>query len=973
MPVCIRTTLLFSLVAFGLVPGPVSAQFSGMLADGTRFQGVQLVGWPEGKDPPRLKETAPDNKGRDLGPVFDANKPVNWLFNESAGAPAGPRPCVELFGGDRLPGQVVGYRYGTEMPLERQGAHLLVKVDPDAIQSPHAVMRVRAQAVRKVIWQPRRSDRYTPATLYLLDDRAIPFRALRWTAEGVTLLLNEGGTRSVGFGDIAELHLPRRDPWRLYAENLAVLTPDASARLMRIETNRGLVLTCTMERTQPGPPNGLLQPAWCLEPIGFASRQLRWLRCFWPHEVPLSLIEPARAEQRSPLEGGRAWQADANVKYQPLRSGGKLYGGGFGMQSTSELEFELPTMVSGFRSLVGMDELAFRGGCGRARVHVNNSKDKPLWQSMVLVGSSEVVATELLTLQGPEQGQKRLILVAEAPTTDRPAEADPLNIRSFVDWLEPCVELDRDRLRTAVQALVPETVPAWHGWTVSTTGAGGYRVVPRWDVRDPAAPRFLSDVVLLGRSLLLSRRLEVGPNQNFLCLALTQEPGKPAGWVEVRIDGRPAGQLTVPELERGNSIRWLYPTASVVPLAKYRGKTVTIEVEHFRADEPAVVEWRSLELVPSRDLVTWTPVEVVETKASAAQTRLSREPEHTLFATLNGPQSKVPPTDTYTIVAETPLTEISAFRLELLTDPRLNNNGPGRSDGHVFLSEFKVTAAPRDKPEQAEAVTLTASGTDYYDNNAPSSAVDGKPDTGWLPTPLGRPHVIVFTAAQNVAFPSGARLTFTVEHHLDNRKEHAGRSPGRFRLSATGAARPVPMARPCIVLEPPGLKTIFEDEYDFVQQLNAGPGAAALETKDKYQGSAAIRITGSERLTWRSLGEIRIRREPGRGEFRYLQFAWKKSGGQGIGIQLAHDGKFGSERPMGPSYRYHAGTGKPWGADSLALNTELPADWVLVTRDLFTDFGEFTLTGICLTCHDGTHALFDHIRLGRTLQDLEPE
>ena len=95
--------------------------------------------------------------------MFDAKNPVNWLFNERAEAPTAPRPCVELFGGDRLPGQVIGYRYGTELPVERQHAHLLVKLDPDAVQSPYTQVRVRAEAVRKVVWQPRRSDRYTPA------------------------------------------------------------------------------------------------------------------------------------------------------------------------------------------------------------------------------------------------------------------------------------------------------------------------------------------------------------------------------------------------------------------------------------------------------------------------------------------------------------------------------------------------------------------------------------------------------------------------------------------------------------------------------------------------------------------------------------------------------------------------------------------------------------------------------------------
>ena len=49
----------------------------------------------------------------------------------------------------------------------------------------------------------------------------------------------------------------------------------------------------------------------------------------------------------------------------------------------------------------------------------------------------------------------------------------------------------------------------------------------------------------------------------------------------------------------------------------------------------------------------------------------------------------------------------------------------------------------------------------------------------------------------------------------------------------------------------------------------------------------------------------------------------------------------------------------------------LPAEFTVVTRDLFADFGEFTLTGIALTPVDGEFGLFDHIYLGTTPQDFE--
>ena len=153
--------------------------------------------------------------------------------------------------------------------------------------------------------------------------------------------------------------------------------------------------------------------------------------------------------------------------------------------------------------------------------------------------------------------------------------------------------------------------------------------------------------------------------------------------------------------------------------------------------------------------------------------------------------------------------------------------------------------------------------------------------------------------------------------------------------------------------------------------MNSGQGTIALESKDKYSGTASVKLTGVRKEHPRFLGEIRIRKEPGRGEFRYIQFAWKKSGGTAIGIELGRSFNYGPERPMGPTYRYHAGPGKPWGTDSLLLSDKLPEEWVLVTRDLFTDFGEFTLTGLSLNPVDGSHALFDHIRLGRTLQDFE--
>jgi hypothetical protein len=77
----------------------------------------------------------------------------------------------------------------------------------------------------------------------------------------------------------------------------------------------------------------------------------------------------------------------------------------------------------------------------------------------------------------------------------------------------------------------------------------------------------------------------------------------------------------------------------------------------------------------------------------------------------------------------------------------------------------------------------------------------------------------------------------------------------------------------------------------------------------------------------------------------------------------------------GTWHRYYAGTLNEqtlsWGAMTRVANSA-PRKWELVTRDLFTDFGPMTITGIGFTALDGPGvASYDHIYLGRTIEDLD--
>jgi len=242
-----------------------------------------------------------------------------------------------------------------------------------------------------------------------------------------------------------------------------------------------------------------------------------------------------------------------------------------------------------------------------------------------------------------------------------------------------------------------------------------------------------------------------------------------------------------------------------------------------------------------------------------------------------------------------------------------------------------------------------------------------------LPKEYSAPVVQVAAGQENfelkVAFPYGTPATELKNVQLV--ADLVAPAGGNLRSQPVAVElRVVPGEKP--VPEQP--LTIFEDEESFVSQLSKGNGLISLEPAAKYSGAASLKVTPDQRFneTLPMLG-VPVRENPGPGEFRYLQFAWRKVGGQSICLQVNHDGAFGpgGSGRAGAKFRYHAGpTGELFGG-SVGLDQNLPGEFVVVTRDLFADFGEFTFTGLALTPVDGEYALFDHIYLGRSVTDFE--
>ncbi|MEQ9406462.1 MAG: c-type cytochrome [Fuerstiella sp.] len=159
---------------------------------------------------------------------------------------------------------------------------------------------------------------------------------------------------------------------------------------------------------------------------------------------------------------------------------------------------------------------------------------------------------------------------------------------------------------------------------------------------------------------------------------------------------------------------------------------------------------------------------------------------------------------------------------------------------------------------------------------------------------------------------------------------------------------------------PPTELVLLDEDDDVVNALQEGSGTVEFITGDSHSGQRCLQVTPFQRHSPRIPGwKFRIRERPGAGEYRYLRMAWKAPEAHGVLLELADSGNWPpAEKPL---RRYHAGRNSTsW--QSVEVDTTVPRDWVVVTRDLWQDFGDFTLTGMAPTALGGP-VQFDRLEL----------
>jgi mono/diheme cytochrome c family protein len=153
--------------------------------------------------------------------------------------------------------------------------------------------------------------------------------------------------------------------------------------------------------------------------------------------------------------------------------------------------------------------------------------------------------------------------------------------------------------------------------------------------------------------------------------------------------------------------------------------------------------------------------------------------------------------DTYELVARTPLRGITALRIEALAHASLPKNGPGRAaNGNFALSDLRVTATPvtppaakpLDVPQVPVELRLVHPKATFEQPGLPVAAtIDGDRKSAWAVDPqFGKDHAAVFELDAPAGFETGTVLTFSLRF-----ENNTGHQIGRPRIAISTATGPV--------------------------------------------------------------------------------------------------------------------------------------------------------------------------------------
>lgn len=160
----------------------------------------------------------------------------------------------------------------------------------------------------------------------------------------------------------------------------------------------------------------------------------------------------------------------------------------------------------------------------------------------------------------------------------------------------------------------------------------------------------------------------------------------------------------------------------------------------------------------------------------------------------------------------------------------------------------------------------------------------------------------------------------------------------------------------------PTLYRVFEEQNPFT----SAPGlpAASVYELDRKTGQASLKLPVTSETTIQFERPLRIREVPTLGEFRSLRFAVRKKGKGRFTME------FGGKGERATTVLYLGPENQAQPDDVKVHNTDIPDEWLEITRDLYQDFGRREIDSLTLRVPDGEFALIDELYLAASWDDF---
>lgn len=473
------------VICTAIAVGGENGRFSLAFQGGERLAVDDLPGWPI--------PTAADVKQIDGRNVFPDEAPLRFIRDQQA-KPEPRVPLVMLANGDvlnGLPRQLVAAD-------GRQGQPQRVRVQVEAPLMPidGVGVNVRTDQVQRIVGLEGRLRKPAPepGTVLLLDGRELKGSSIRWQEYGLAVLTADGIVQAA-FTELADAVFHVDQMAAVVQDNLGAGSL-AGPAIMRIALRSGAILTTSrasreVERSRSRRGTVVevmyyLQPAWCSNPLAIPEADIAWVGYRRADEVPLSLLPATTAVNTRLIGEARDWLRNRSPSSPLVAVNQGESDLGLSTHSDSQIVFDLPHGVVSFSTIVGLDRQAGSGGCVRCRIATwdatTKQPGKTLWDSGVITGSSPPQATGALDVRSLSS----IVLITDNAHDDRPAGADPLDIRDDVCWLVPLVIVSpaaRSQSPGLVKAL--PGLEAWdefnEDWRAATVGHRWNEAADRWE------------------------------------------------------------------------------------------------------------------------------------------------------------------------------------------------------------------------------------------------------------------------------------------------------------------------------------------------------------------------------------------------------------------------------------------------------------------------------------------------------------